>query len=154
MTGLTSGTTYYFSAWGYYAAGGGIDWFSLTYGEAACTTPASVTLPTFTPPTDTHPLAPDSSGLSGMPGYDIGIWVASTMFFTPAVFLQIIALMIIGLFSVGIAIHTRSMPVTILVVLIMCVAGYIVGLVPMFAIFLYAAIAAPIAYIKGAQSYG
>jgi hypothetical protein len=148
VQGLKAGTTYYFRAWSY----DGVS-YSATSMTAQATTPAGNASGLLTPPTDYNPITPSTTKLANMPGYEVAQFIATSMHFDTDVFIRVAILLLVALFSIGVAVLSESMLVTILVTLALSAGAVTIGVMPLFAVVLYGFVAVSIAYIKGAQSY-
>ena len=148
LSDLTPGTTYYLAAW---SVEEGEDESDPAY--AIATTPASAEGVDLTPSTDPNASGPDDSTLSDLPGKDMSDWIATQLGLDSALFIQIVALAVIGIFSIGVAVISESIMVTMAVTLLASGIAIYIGLMPWWAIFVYGLVAGGISYIKGGQSY-
>ncbi len=148
LAGLTPGTTYYFSGWGYDAD----DNYSLGYAQTLATTPALYTSnwsADIVPDVSTEP---DASGLTGSPGYETMSWVAQQMQIDVSVWY-----MLMGLFAIAIivglaALKTKSIFLTVIVTIASMGTLSAIGVFPMIVLYLIAIIGIAYALLKGYQT--
>ncbi len=122
VTGLSPGTTYYFSVWGFTGAA-----FSATYITAVCTTSVTTENITVVPPSNyTAPTqwfqAPDYTRMSAFPLYDIINWGAdqfqvprSTSWFTIAIIFAMCIGILVYRMSTNIPASAISISMTIFI---------------------------------------
>jgi len=149
FTGLTPGTTYFFSAWGYDEPG----YYSPTYDTALATTYASATGIAWPDEPGTYFDAPDISALTDAPGYGLMAYIGSHSGMGVARFFQITFLIVVGGVSIGCACLTRSVLATIVLTFALMAAGVGMGVVPLALVVLYVGISGMIAYMRGGQAH-
>jgi FlaG/FlaF family flagellin (archaellin) len=144
--GVLSGTPYFFTLWFYNSS------------DSSYTDPLNISLTTpavaagFIWPTDNSTqdfTDMNTSHITGMPGYEIGTWVASTMNMENGWFYGLIALILLALLSAFVAIMSGSVAVTFVIT----VAGYILLMASLglayWWLVVYVIFAFSIAYVKG-----
>jgi hypothetical protein len=145
ITGLTSGTTYYFRAWG----SDGVN-YSVSYAEIMITTLAGYSGSAFTPPGADINLTPDMSAHSGEFWYPVASWLGEAyQFESTGMFLRVFGMLLIAFLSIVIAYATGNLLVTLIATVAMLAMAHVFGIVPFWAVAVYGIIAGSIAYVKG-----
>lgn len=147
-TGLTPGTTYFFSAWGFDET----DYYSATYDTALATTPAGPTPGTY-PTTPPSFVDPDITGLTDAPGYDVMQYIAAHSGMPIARFFQISFLLVVAGICIACAVMTKSVLATILLTLVLFGAGYAMGILPFALLVVFGGVAGMIAYMRGGSAH-
>ncbi len=149
LGGLTPGTTYYFSGWGYDAD----DNYSLGSAQTMATTPALYTSNWSADLVPDVSTAPDAGGLTGSPGYEVMSWVAQQMQISVSVWYMLMGLFAVCILVALTALKTKSIFFTVMVTVILMGALSAVGVFPMIVLYLIGIIGIAYALIKGYQTY-
>lgn len=139
VTGLTSGHTYYFSAWG--NSGGN---FSASYDTVMATTVASIgdVAEPGAPDTPTALFQePDYTGLENLPFYEVFNDTAEELSIPANTFWMIAIFAVIGVAAFLIGMVSKSIFVAVVVVIAGILLGVIVGLLPLWMLFLVVIVA-------------
>jgi hypothetical protein len=146
LTGLASGVTYYFTAFGVSQWDG----YSTTgINSIATTPPAYPSSPDLTLPGDSG-VTPDVSAYSGKFWYPLVSWLGSAWQLTsPGIALRLFGMFMIALISICIAYGTGDLLVTLLSTVVMLALANMMGIVPFWAILIYGIISGSVAYVKG-----
>ncbi len=149
LNGLTPGTTYYFSGWGYDAN----DNYSLTPAMTMATTPASPNSTWQGDIVPNIPNEPDASGLAGSPGYGAMSWIAGQMQMDVSVWYMLIGLLGICLATALVAMRSKSILITVTVSVVLLATLTGMGILPKLIVEIIAIIGVAIVAVKGYQTY-
>lgn len=147
LTGLDDGTTYFFSAWGF----GSPDYYSASYAYCAITThPDAGEVDLTLPSQGDTDITPDISDHEDTFWYPIIYWMSGAWQLTSVgLGLRLFGMIMIALLSITIAYTSADLLVTLIATLVMLAIGNIFGVVPFWAVLIYAIPSCAIAYVKG-----
>jgi hypothetical protein len=152
VTGLTSGTLYYFTAWGYVSTDGA-DYYSDPIGQVEMSTYPDPTSTWQGTPVDPGAIEPGTTKISGAPGFAMGAWVAGQMHFDVSTWYMLMGLLGVCFLVALTASTTKSVALTIGVTVILLATLTGMGIFPKLIVEVIAVIGVAIGLIKGVQTY-